>query len=125
MKIRYLCGALLAAAVAVPASADWHSRMHSMHTYAAPGTARMTTNDGAFHSGGATLDDQALAGRIADAMAADPSLKGATVTIAANRGSVQLSGSASHLQEASRAEQIAADIAGRANVSGKIDVMGG
>ena len=76
------------------------------------------------HTGGMTADDQALADRIANAIASDKQLSrpGITATIVANNGRVSLNGEANDRQQADRAEQIACEIAGRANVSGTLDV---
>lgn len=119
--------AALASATAVfalPAHADWFHRHTDRTAYVepAPGPWR---SPNAIHSGANNPQDQALADRVADALRADPKLHGTTVTVAANRGQVMLSGSASDELRAERVEQIASSIAGRANVSGKIDVMGG
>src|SRR5205085_6283542 len=78
----------------------------------------------AIHTGGMTVDDQALAQRIASAIASDKELSkpGITATIVANNGRVSINGEANDHQQAQRAEQIACDIAGRANVSGTLDV---
>ena len=118
MNTRLLCGlAAVAAAFALPAQArfmHWHDGAYG-HGAAA---------DSAIHTAALNPDDQALADRVADALRDDPTLNDTTVTVAANSGRISLSGSAPDTAKASRVEQIAANVAGRRYVSGKIDAQG-
>jgi osmotically-inducible protein OsmY len=84
-----------------------------------------TVPSDAIHSGGATLSDQELADQVAAAIAADPKLDGAIVTVTAAHGTVSLSGSAKDMAQAVRAEQIARAIAGPGAVSGALEPQGG
>jgi osmotically-inducible protein OsmY len=77
---------------------------------------------GALQSGGNNLDDTLLADSVAMAIARDPALDGATVTVAANGGNVSVVGSANH-EQSERARQIARRVAG--NASGELSNTGG
>ena len=79
----------------------------------------------AIHIGGYTLADQALADRIGNAIAQDPSLEGVTATIVSKNGDVSISGSAPRHDQAQRAELIARQIAGYGSVSGTIAATSG
>ena len=46
------------------------------------------------------------------------------MTVSAKNGRVSLAGNAQNQQQAAKAEKIASDIAGRANVSGTIEIAG-
>lgn len=122
MKIRYALGAAAIALAMGTAQANDTSK----RVYTIPSTP--VTGDSAVHSGGRTLDDTALADRIAAAFAADRTLSktaGFVATVSAKDGRVSLSGNAKTAEQAAKAEKIASDIAGRANVSGTIDISGG
>lgn len=82
---------------------------------------------GAIHSGANNAEDSDLALRVATALAADRKLAepGVTVTVSANNGKVMLSGSADSVDQAARAERVAASVAGRANVTGTLSVTAG
>jgi len=126
MKMRH--GVILAAALAMSGAAfahDYGKRAAYDGSYY--GYDRYPVGTASVHSGGMTADDQALADRIAAALAADRKLSepGITATVVANNGRVSLNGSAKDLTQAARAEQIAVDIAGRANVSGTLDSQPG
>ena len=108
MKARY---AISAAAFALAMGAA------QAHDY---GKRAMSPSNNAIHSGGMSADDQALADRVADALATDPKLVHITATVVAKDGRVSLNGTG-NISQAARAEQIACDIAGRANVSGTLD----
>jgi osmotically-inducible protein OsmY len=99
-------------AVSLQSSAAWES----------PSLLRPTD---AIHAGGMAITDQDLADQVVAAIAADPKLYGATVTVVANNGRISLSGSAESFEQAARAEQIARSIAGAGAVSGTLDVQGG
>ena len=123
MKMRQ--GMMLAAALALSGTAFAHDYgRHAAYDSSYYGHDRYAIGTAAVHSGGMTADDQALADRIASAIAGDKELQrpGITATVVANNGRVSLNGEANSLQQAQRAEQIACDIAGRANVSGTLDV---
>lgn len=116
--------AILALAV-VPAAAIADTYVE--RTYSSDGRlieSRIDVGTSAIHSGAATLADQALADDVAIALAGDPALDGAILTVAALDGRVSLSGSAKGLDQAYRAEQVARDVAG-AGVSAVIDTQGG
>ena len=81
--------------------------------------------DSAIHAGATNVADDARAQAVAAAIAREPALEGATVTIAARNGRVSLSGSAQSLEQAHRAEQVARDVAGVTAVSGTLDPQGG
>ena len=130
MKISRL---LLAAAVALPAAA-------TANTY----IERVVTADGrvieqrlvdervvfgpedasAIHSGASNLADERLAHAVAEAIASERALDGATVTISARDGRVSLSGSARSLAQAHRVEEVARSVAGVTAVSGTLDPQG-
>jgi len=122
MKIRYALGAAAIALAMGTAQANDTSK----RVYTIPSTP--VTSDSAIHSGARNLDDAALADRIAAAFAADRTLSktaGFIATVSAKDGRVSLSGNAKTAEQAAKAEKIASDIAGRANVSGTIDISGG
>jgi osmotically-inducible protein OsmY len=126
MKMRHEL--ILAAALAMSGAAFAHGldkRAASDGSYVSYDRYAVGTNS--VHSGGTTVDDQALAARIASAIAGDRQLQrpGVTATVVANNGRVSLNGSAKDATQAARAEQIACDIAGRANVSGTLDAQSG
>lgn len=79
----------------------------------------------AIHSGANNPADEALADTVAAALAADPRLHGATITVAANNGNVSIGGSARTPEQAGHAENIARRIAGVLSVSGTLDSQGG
>jgi osmotically-inducible protein OsmY len=122
MKIRI---ALTAAAVALAAGTAF-AHDTAKRVYTIPSSP--VTSDSAIHSGSNNLSDQALSDRIAAAFAADRTLSkeaGFVVTVSAKNGRVSLAGNAKNQQQAAKAEKIASDIAGRANVSGTLDISGG
>jgi hypothetical protein len=80
--------------------------------------------DSAIHAGAANVADDMLARDVAAAIAAEPALEGATVTVAARGGRVSLSGSAQSLDQAQRVERVARSVAGVASVSGTLDPQG-
>src|SRR5687768_11796932 len=77
------------------------------------------------HSGGATAADTSLALDVASALAADPRLDGATITVSALNGNVSLSGSAESPEQGSFAENTARSVAGVGSVSGTLSSQGG
>ena len=77
------------------------------------------------HAGANNPRDQALARDVAAALADEPRLDGATVTVSANNGRVSLSGSAESPEQGAIAEQVARDVAGPAAVSGTLSPQGG
>ena len=79
----------------------------------------------AIHSGANNPSDEALADSVAAALAADPRIHGATITVSANNGRVMLSGSARTPEQAGHAENIARGIAGAGAVSGTLSPQGG
>ena len=79
----------------------------------------------AIHSGANNPADTALADSVAAAVAADPRLQGATITVAANNGLVSLAGSARTPEQAGHAENIARGVAGVTAVSGTLSSQGG
>jgi hypothetical protein len=128
MKTRHLCGlAAIAAAFALPAQAEWfHHHDDRTTTYNNGYTYGPGSPDGnPIHTAANNPDDQMLADQVADALRSDRSLKGATVTVAANAGRVSLAGSAASTTDAYRIENIASAVAGRGRVAGSIDVQGG
>lgn len=97
-------------------------------TYAPDGrliATYMNAGTDAIHAGADNMADQRLAEDVALAIASEPALHGATVTVAAHNGRVSLSGSAESLDQAHRAEQVAGGVAGVASVSGTLDPQGG
>jgi osmotically-inducible protein OsmY len=109
MKTRYAITAAAALALAMGAA--------QAHDY---GKRAMSPSNNAIHSGGMSADDQALAERVAAALATDSKLVHITATVVANNGRISLNGTGNAAQGA-RAEKIASEIAGRANVSGSLD----
>ena len=77
------------------------------------------------HSGGATAADTSLALDVAAALAADPKLEGATITVSARDGNVSLSGSAQSPEQGTYAENTARRVAGVGAVSGVFSAQGG
>ena len=77
------------------------------------------------HSGGATAADSALALNVATALASDPRLDGATITVSANNGNVSISGSAESTEQGAYAESIARGVAGVGAVSGTLSLQAG
>jgi len=122
MKIRIaLTAAALALATGTAFAHDTAKRVYTIPS--AP-----VTSDRAIHSGSNNMSDQALADQIAAAFAADRTLSkeaGFVVTVSAKNGRVSLAGNAKNQEQAAKAEKIASDIAGRANVSGTLDISGG
>ena len=93
--------------------------------YVAPARPESVEPSSAIHSGANNAADQALADRVADAIADEPKLDGATVTVSANNGNVSLSGSADSPEQAAIAEQVAREVAGPGSVSGTLSPTGG
>jgi osmotically-inducible protein OsmY len=145
---RLALGALLAGSLAIPAlaqQADFGPRapgsvaVTSDSTYVAPGAtyvspapayaapevAQRVEPTSAIHAGANNAVDQALAERVADAIADEPRLDGITVTVAANNGNVSLAGSAESPEQAAIAEQVAREVAGPGSVSGTLSPTGG
>ena len=109
MKARYAITAAAALALAMGAAqADDY------------GKRTMSPPTNAIHSGGMSADDQALADRVVAALATDSKLVHITATVVASNGRVTFNGSG-NLAQSARAEKIACDIAGRANVTGTLD----
>lgn len=79
----------------------------------------------AIHSGGASALDRDLADSVASALAAEPRLRGAMVTVTAKEGHISLSGSASSYEQDSIAQRIAEGTAGVRAVSGHLDIQAG
>lgn len=77
------------------------------------------------HFGGGTTADTALALDVAHALAMDPRLNGATITVAANDGDVMLSGSAESPDQGDIAQLAARQVAGVGRVSGTLATQGG
>ena len=77
------------------------------------------------HSGGATAPDTSLALDVAAALAADPKLEGATITVSARDGNVSLSGSAQSPEQGAYAENAARRVPGVGAVSGTLSALGG
>ena len=130
---RLTFAALVAGAIAAPAfaqQADFGPRapgaIATMEaTYVAPAVPQRIEPTSAIHAGANNFADQDLAARVADAIADDPRLDGATVTVAANDGDVSISGSAESPEQASIAEQVAREVAGPGSVSGTLSPTGG
>jgi hypothetical protein len=125
----------IAAALAAPASAMAQAYYVERTVAAEPYYAERITvyehplyesfvlrEGGALQSGGNNLDDTLLADNVAMALARDPALRGATVTVAANGGNVSVVGSANN-EQSERARQIAQRVAG--NASGELSNNGG
>lgn len=70
---------------------------------------------------GVTAADQALMNRLVGALANDPQLKGAMITVQVDDGRVELSGFAQDETQAGRAREVAEGIAGMGRVSGSLD----
>lgn len=77
------------------------------------------------HSGGATAADTSLALDVAAALAADPRITGATITVTSSNGRVGLNGSVQSSEQAAHAEQTARRVAGAGAVSGTLSSQGG
>ena len=104
---------------AVAAQSDFSPSLGEMPSYA------VTASGDPIHSGGLTAADTALAMDVANALASDSRLDGATITVSANNGGISLSGSAESSEQAHFAEQRAREVAGVRNVSGTLSpVMG-
>ena len=93
--------------------------------YVAPAVSQRIEPSSAIHAGADNPADQALAERVADAIADEPRLDGITATVAANNGDVSLSGSARSPEQAAIAEQVAREVAGPGSVSGTLSPTGG
>ena len=76
------------------------------------------------HSGGDNPSDIALADEVAAAIALDPRLDGATVTVVAEDGNVNLTGTADDASQGEIAQQIARNVDGVGVVSGTLDPAG-
>ena len=113
---------LFVAAMATPALADFGPK--PAVTAEMPSYAVIAPTD-AIHAGGGTAQDTALALDVAAALAEDSRLDGSTITVAANRGQVMLSGSAESPEQSDIAQQTARKVAGVANVSGALSGQGG
>lgn len=131
---RFARAAFTAAAFALPAfaqQADFGPRPPAVisttteATYVAPAVPQRIEPSSAIHAGAGNAADQDLAERVADAIADEPLLDGATVTVAANDGEVSLTGSAASPEQAAIAEQVAREVAGPGAVSGTLSEMGG
>lgn len=70
---------------------------------------------------GVTAADQALMNRVVGALANDPQLKGAMITVQVDGGRVDLSGFAQDETQAARAREVAEGIAGAGRVTGSLD----
>lgn len=125
----------IAAALAAPASAMGQAYYVERTVSADPYYAERITvyehpayesfvirEGGALQSGGNNLEDTLLADNVARAIARDPALRGASVTVAANGGHVSVVGSANN-EQSERARQIARRVAG--NASGVLSNTGG
>ncbi len=128
--------ALAAAGLATPAALAVVSPANPIYDRPAPAiraadlpagttTATYVGTTDAIHSGGGTAEDTLLALNVATELANDPRLVGATVTIAANRGDVMLSGTAESPEQGAYAEQAARRVAGVTRVSGTLSPQGG
>lgn len=129
---RFALAAFTAGAFALPALAqqpDFGPRPPSVMsvepTYVAPAVPQRIEPSSAIHAGADNIADQDLAERVADAIADEPLLDGATVTVAANDGDVSLTGSAESPEQTAIAEQVAREVAGPGSVSGTLSEMGG
>ena len=117
MKMTHALTAMAAFGLAIGA-AQAHDPLKYTTTY-------VPNSGSAIHSGGMSAEDTALADAVAAALASDAKLKtGITATVSAKNGRVSLSGSAKDYSLAARAEKVASDVAGRANVSGTLDGEG-
>lgn len=111
----------IAAVLAVPAAAvaqPYYTERITVYEHPRY-EAFVVEEGGALQSGGNNLQDTLLADSVAMAIARDPVLDGATVTVAANGGRVSLTGSADQ-EQSEHARQVAQRIAGRGNVSGEL-----
>jgi osmotically-inducible protein OsmY len=112
--------AIAAAALAAPAAFAQTYYVERITVYEHPHyQAFVAREGGALQSGGPTLEDTLLADSVAMAMARDSRLKGATVTVSANKGRVSISGHADH-QQNYIAQQIAKRVAGPGSSSGEL-----
>jgi hypothetical protein len=124
MKTCRILATLFAGALAAPALADFGPRPPSVAVFEMPSYALVLPTD-AIHAGGGSAEDTALAHDVATALAADARLDGSTITVAANRGNVMLSGSADSPEQADIAQQTARRVAGVGSVSGTLSSQGG
>lgn len=76
------------------------------------------------HAGADNPADAALAGRVAAALAQDPRLDGATITVVAEDGNVGLAGSADDPSQGQVAQEIAREVAGEGTVTGTLHEQG-
>ncbi|MCC8392995.1 BON domain-containing protein [Paraburkholderia sp. MMS20-SJTR3] len=70
----------------------------------------------------ATTDDATLAGRVKQALAADPALRSATISVATYRGVVQLSGYVDSQAQILEALAVAHGVAGVQSVSNELEI---
>lgn len=117
-----LTAAFAAPALAAQGSYNWPSATADGVMKPAWGTL---TESNAIHAGGGNAVDTALALDVAAALAADPRLEGATITVAANNGAVMLSGSAESPEQSEQAQIVAQKVAGVGSVSGTLAATGG
>ena len=119
---RHLAGSLAVCAVlALGASAACHARTDFLGIdETAPAARSVGTLDGAtrFSYSGtpATGDttDRAVAGRVVDALAGEPALEGAAITVLIEQGRVRLAGTTRDEDQAAYALEVARDAAGPA-----------
>ena len=127
MKIATCMAFTAALAVGTPMAFAHEAEHHTWNHWYHDHERTTAADDNNIHSGGVTYEDDQLAGRVADALRNDRmlSMPGITATVTAKDGQVSLTGSASNIQQAARAEQLARDVAGRGNVSGSLESTAG
>lgn len=112
---------LAAALLALPAGAFAQTYSETITIYDNTRYERFVDDErGAIQSGADNLSDLLLADEVAFALADDPRLDGATVTVSANGGEVSLSGTAERYEQSGQAKAIAARVAGIRAVSGEL-----
>ena len=127
MKIATCMAFAAALAAGAPVAFAHEGEHHAWNHWYHDGDRTTAADDNNIHSGGVTYEDDQLAGRVADALRNDRMLSepGITATVTAKDGRVSLTGSASNIQQAARAEQLARNVAGWGNVSGSLESTAG
>ena len=125
LRIAVLGLALGAAGVASAQYPAGYDPRWPLASTGAPAVSESMPSGSPIHSGGATAADSSLALDVAAALAADPKLGGATITVSASNGNVSLSGSAESTEQGAHAEGVAKRVAGPGSVSGTLSAQGG
>lgn len=122
--IRLAAAGLVAAAFAAPAIANPPERAADFSPLP-PVVANGPAPGSPIHAGADNAADTALARQVASALAADPRLEGATITVSAKDGDVMISGSAEGADQGDLAQQVARSVTGAESVTGTLSPAGG